>query len=277
MSDASTPLVEAVDIVKQYGARRRGPFAKAPSAPPALNGVSVEVQRGETLAIIGESGSGKSTLGRIMLRLTDTTSGRVVFDGRDLLAMKESDVRRMRSRMNYIFQNPYGAVNRRHTIERILAAPLEVHNLYRGNRRSRCVELLDMVSLLPTHLDRFPHELSGGQLQRVVIARALATNPDFVVADEPTTGLDVITSARLVTLLDDLKRQLGLSMMFISHDLRTVAQLADRIVVMRKGGTVEHGACNDLLLNPQHPYTQKLIDSVPKLPEKTYEVVSGGA
>lgn len=270
---AAQPLVEATDIVKQYGATGKGLFSRGTVGEPALKGVSLSVAPGESVAVIGESGSGKSTLGRILLRLTSATSGTVRFDGQDVLSLKDEDLRRLRRRMNYVFQNPFAAVNRRHSIEQILAAPLGAQGMYRGaERRARCKELLDMVHLLPSHLDHFPHELSGGQLQRVVIARALATNPDFVVADEPTTGLDVITSARLINLMNGLKEQLGLSLMFISHDLRTVAQIADRVIVMRKGEIVETGASHDILTNPQHPYTTKLIDSVPHLPKASSRV-----
>lgn len=274
-SGAVQPLVTAQDVTKYYGSSSRGLFSRRSAGAAALKGVSLAVGAGETLAVIGESGSGKSTLGRILLRLTPCTAGKVFFDGQDVLALSETDLRALRRRMNYIFQNPFGAVNRRHTIERVLASPLKAYGLYPdGARRERCEELLEMVHLSPALLDRFPHELSGGQLQRVVIARALATGPDFVVADEPTTGLDVITSAKLVELLKSLKAKLGLSLMFISHDLRTVAQIADRIVVMRKGEIVETGTCSDILANPQHPYTQKLIDSVPRLPESTRAVGS---
>lgn len=274
-SDVSQPLISARDIVKQYDQGRRTWWSRREPGRPALNGVSISVAQGECLAVIGESGSGKSTLGRILIRLTEPTSGSIDFEGQDLLAVNDAELRRLRRRMNYIFQNPFAAVNRRHTIQQILAAPLEAQGMYREEgTRGRCVELLDMVHLPVAHLDRFPHELSGGQLQRVVIARALATSPDFVVADEPTTGLDVITSAKLVGLLQELKSELGLSLMFISHDLRTVAQIADRIVVMRNGEIVETGSSADILTRPQHPYTQKLIDSVPRLPESTRAVGS---
>ena len=274
-SDVSQPLISARDIVKQYDQSRRTWWSRREPGRPALNGVSITVSQGESLAVIGESGSGKSTLGRILIRLTEPTSGSIDFEGQDLLAVNDAELRRLRRRMNYIFQNPFAAVNRRHTIQQILAAPLEAQGMYREEgTRGRCVELLDMVHLPVAHLDRFPHELSGGQLQRVVIARALATSPDFVVADEPTTGLDVITSAKLVGLLQELKSELGLSLMFISHDLRTVAQIADRIVVMRNGEIVETGSSADILTRPQHPYTQKLIDSVPRLPESTRAVGS---
>lgn len=273
--DVSQPLISARDIVKQYDQGRRTWWSRREPGRPALNGVSISVAQGESLAVIGESGSGKSTLGRILIRLTEPTSGSIDFEGQDLLAVNDADLRKLRRRMNYIFQNPFAAVNRRHTIQQILAAPLEAQGMYREEgTRGRCVELLDMVHLPVAHLDRFPHELSGGQLQRVVIARALATSPDFVVADEPTTGLDVITSAKLVGLLQELKSELGLSLMFISHDLRTVAQIADRIVVMRNGEIVETGSSADILTRPQHPYTQKLIDSVPRLPESTRAVGS---
>ncbi len=231
----------------------------------ALDGVSLDIMPGQTLAVIGESGSGKSTLGRTVLRLQRPTSGTITFEGRDITTMGHQELRRLRRRMQMIFQNPYSSVNRRNRLVDIISEPMLVHGMGdRQSRRQRALELLEMVGLNPDFAYRYPHEVSGGQLQRVGIARALATSPVFLVADEPTASLDVSVRAQVMNLLKDLKAQLGLTLMFISHDLAVVSYVADLIAVMYLGRIVEIGTKQQLESAPQHPYTQALFKAVPK-------------
>lgn len=231
----------------------------------ALDGVSLEIMPRETLAVIGESGSGKSTLGRTLLRLEVPTGGSVSFRGRDITKMNSNQLRKERQKMQMVFQNPFSSVNRRSKIGEIIAEPLRVHGIGdRASRRARAVELLELSGLSPDFLYRYPHEVSGGQLQRVGVARALATGPEFLVADEPTASLDVSVRAQVMNLLKDLKDELGLTLMFISHDLAVVSYIADKIAVMYLGRIVEMGTKQQLESNPQHPYTKALFAAAPK-------------
>lgn len=231
----------------------------------ALDGVSVDILPRQTLAVIGESGSGKSTMGRSILRLEEPTGGSVRFRGRDITSLSREELRRERQHMQMVFQNPYSSVNKRNRLIDIIAEPLRVHGIGDAtSRRQRATELMDLVGLNPDFLHRYPHEVSGGQLQRVGIARALATNPEFLVADEPTASLDVSVRAQVMNLLKDLKADLGLTLMFISHDLAVVSYIADQIAVMYLGRIVEVGTKEQLESAPQHPYTRALFAAAPK-------------
>ena len=260
--------VVAVEELKTHfpvGGGLLGRFTGKRQVVHALDGASLEIMPGETLAVIGESGSGKSTLGRTILRLQEPTSGTIRFHGEDVTRMGREPLRRQRRRMQMVFQNPYSSVNRRNRLVDIIAEPMLVHGIGdRDSRRARALELLELVGLNADFAYRYPHEVSGGQLQRVGIARALATEPDFLVADEPTASLDVSVRAQVMNLLKDLKSELGLTLMFISHDLAVVSYVADRIAVMYLGRIVEIGTKEQLESAPQHPYTKALFKAAPK-------------
>ncbi len=258
-------LLVAEDLAVVFGARR-GWFGRDNEGVQALRGVSVRVGRGETVGIVGESGSGKTTLGRALLRLADVASGRIVFDGRDITRLNEKDMRSLRRRMQLIFQDPMASLNPRHTIRRIVTEPLLFHRVAsnHADAERRACEIFDRFSLPIACLARFPHELSGGQRQRVGIARVALLTPEFVLADEIVSGLDVSTQALALNLLKDLSRDLGLSMAFISHDLSVVRALCDRVYVMRHGVVVEEGRCDAVFEAPQHAYTRALLDAIPQ-------------
>ena len=230
-----------------------------------LHGVSVSVARGETIGIVGESGSGKTTLGRALLRLIEVSEGSIRFDGRDITRLDERAMRPLRRRMQLIFQDPMASLNPRRTIRRIVVEPMRFHGVARdaADAEARARRIFDRFSLPAACLDRYPHELSGGQRQRVGIARAALMSPDFVLADEIVSGLDVSTQAQVLNLLKGLSRDLGLAMAFISHDLSVVRAVCDRVYVLRLGRVVEQGACEDVFAAPQHPYTRALLDAIP--------------
>ncbi len=233
-----------------------------------LHGVDVRIGRRETVGIVGESGSGKTTLGRALLRLVDVTAGTITFDGRDITHLPEAKMRPLRRRAQMIFQDPMASLNPRHTVRRILTEPLLFHRVAadKAEAERRVRQFFDRVALPLACLDRTPHELSGGQRQRVGIARAALLEPDFVLADEIVSGLDVSTQAQALNLLKTLTRDLGLAMAFISHDLPVIRAVCDRVYVMRNGLVVEEGRCEDVFAAPAHPYTRLLIDAIP-LPE----------
>ncbi len=231
----------------------------------ALDGVNLSIERGEAVGLIGESGSGKTTLGRTILQLYPPTAGRIFFDGADVTGARGGALRSLRRRMQMIFQNPYSAVNRRKSIGEIVGEPLRIHRV--GNARERMHrvrELLDLVGLPDVFLSRYPHEVSGGQLQRVGIARALALEPEFIIADEPTASLDVSIRAQVINLLADLRTRLGLTLLFISHDLSIVSYLCERVAVMYLGKIVEVGPKVDVEQQPLHPYTRALLAAMPR-------------
>ncbi len=237
----------------------------------AVDGVSLSVRRGETLGLVGESGSGKSTLGRAILRLRRPTAGSVVFDGIDLTNLSGRDLRRVRRRMQMIFQDPHASLNPRMTVGRILAEPIKLHRLAKGaGVRRRVNELLALVGLNADFAGRYPHEFSGGQRQRIGIARALAVNPAFLVCDEPVSALDVSIRAQLINLLEDLQQRLQLTYLFIAHDLSVVRHISDRVAVMYLGKLMEVADSDDLYEEPLHPYTQALLSAVP-VPDPSVE------
>jgi oligopeptide/dipeptide ABC transporter ATP-binding protein len=256
----SAPLLEARDLVKTFVQRGLG----ARQEVQAVAGVSFTVGRGETLALVGESGCGKSTLGRAVLRLHEPTSGALRFDGVDLLAARGAALRGLRRRMQIVFQDPMASLNPRMLVADIVAEPLVVHRLGdRAAQRARVAELLKKVGLAPEAMARYPHEFSGGQRQRIGIARALASGPELLVADEPVSALDVSVQAQIVNLLADLQAAERLSYLFISHDLRVVRYLAHRVAVMYLGRIVELGPVAAIFARPAHPYTRALLAAVP--------------
>jgi len=260
-SDA--PLIEALAVSKSFAAR--GMFQRGRTVQ-AVRAVDATVARGETVGLVGESGSGKSTLGRVMLGLTPASSGAVVFDGKPLESLSTEQLRRQRRRMQIVFQDPFGSLDPRRKVGAQIADGLAIHELApAGERNARVAALLTKVGLDPIHARRFPHEFSGGQRQRIGIARALATAPDFLVADEPVSALDVSIQAQIVQLMISLQSELGLAMLFISHDLSIVRHLCHRVLVMYLGRIVEEGPAQKLFTAPAHPYTRALISATPRL------------
>jgi peptide/nickel transport system ATP-binding protein/oligopeptide transport system ATP-binding protein len=259
----TAPLLRVEDLRKEFVARR-SPLGRPTATVKAVDGVSFSLQAGETLALVGESGCGKSTVGRLILRLIEPTSGRVVFDGTDVFALSEGELRAFRRHAQLIFQDPFASLNPRMTVGEILAEPLALHALAPpAGRRERVGELLTLVGLQPHQARRYPHEFSGGQRQRIAIARALAVEPRLIVCDEPVSALDVSIRAQVLNLLRDLQRRLGLSLVFISHDLAVVKHIADRIAVMYLGRIVETARADDLFASPRHPYTRALLSAIP--------------
>jgi oligopeptide transport system ATP-binding protein len=247
----------------------------------AVDGVDFSIERGKTLGLVGESGSGKTTVGRTLLRLIPATAGTVVFDGRDIFSLSDRDMRGLRRRMQIIFQDPMSSLNPRMTIEGCVSEPLLVHSrLSRSERKKKVGELLERVGLSAMYMNRYPHEFSGGQRQRIGVARALASGPDFIVCDEPVSALDVSIQAQILNLLSDLQRDMGLSFLFIAHNLAVVEHFADEVAVMYLGRIVEKADRDSLYANPTHPYTQALLSAIPvpdPLQKKTHVPLPGEA
>jgi oligopeptide/dipeptide ABC transporter ATP-binding protein len=262
----TAPLLQVDDLQKDYPAPSRSIFGK-PAALRVLDGVSLQIDEQETLGLVGESGSGKSTTGRLILRLIPTTGGTVRFEGRDILSLSPTAFRPYRKSMQIIFQDPGGAMNPVFRVETVIGEALRVHfpDMDRAARRGRVVELLEQVGLRPEAADRYPHEFSGGQLQRIGIARALAVDPKLIIADEPVSALDVSVQAQVLNLLSDLKDSLGLSCLFIAHDLAVVKRMSQRVAVMYRGRIVETASSADIYRDPAHPYTRLLLEAIPRV------------
>jgi oligopeptide transport system ATP-binding protein len=264
MTTAKKDVVLKVRDLKKYFPIRRGVFQRHVGDVKAVDGVSFNVYRGETLGLVGESGCGKTTTGRTIIRLYEPTAGQVDFLGDDLASLSGGDLRDMRRKMQMVFQDPYASLSPRMNVLGIVAEPLEVHRVASGKeKKERVADLLEMVGLDPAFMNRYPHEFSGGQRQRIGLARALALNPDMIICDEPISALDVSIQAQVVNLLEDLQEQLGLTYIFIAHDLSMVRHISDRVAVMYLGKIVELTDRDTLYSNPLHPYTQALLSAVP--------------
>ncbi|MFZ0091799.1 MAG: dipeptide ABC transporter ATP-binding protein [Solirubrobacteraceae bacterium] len=266
-----TTLIEVRDLVKHFPIKRGLIFQHQIGAVKAVDGVSFDVQSGETLGIVGETGCGKSTTARLLCRLMDPTSGTITFDGRDVGAAKGDTLKALHRDMQMVFQDPYSSLNPRKTVGSIIADPFVIHGLYGGGdgeRKRRVQDLMDRVGLNPEHYNRYPHEFSGGQRQRIGVARAIALQPKLLVADEPVSALDVSIQAQVLNLLRDLQRDMGLTLIFIAHDLSVVRHMCDRVAVMYLGRIVEMAASDVLYSSPRHPYTGALLSAVP-VPDPT--------
>jgi ABC-type oligopeptide transport system ATPase subunit len=260
----SPPILQVRHLKKHYPGRKRL-LGNPPSAVRAVDDVSFDLALGETLGLVGESGSGKSTLGRTVLQLNPPTSGEIMFDGTDLAKLSERQMRPFRRRMQMIFQDPQASLNPRMSVRDIIAEPLIVHGLARNRQEQdrRVAELLDMVRMPSSAAERYPREFSGGQRQRIGIARAIAVQPQMIIADEAVSALDVSIQAQIINLLGELQRELNLAHLFIAHDLAVVRHIADRVAVMYLGRIVELGPCDAIFASPQHPYTQMLLEAAP--------------
>ena len=258
-----------VENLKKYFPITAGVFQKTVGHVKAVDDISFEIKKGETLGLVGESGCGKSTTGRTVLNLIEKTDGKVIFNGQDIHALKKSELRNLRPKMQIIFQDPYSSLNPRMTVGEIIGEALIDHNLVPRNQvDEKVLDIMKVCGLAPYHIKRYPHEFSGGQRQRIGIARALILNPDFIVADEPVSALDVSIQSQIINLLTDLQGQMGFSYLFISHDLSVVKHISHRVGVMYLGSMVELAPKNELYANPLHPYTKALLSAVP-IPDPT--------
>jgi len=258
-----TPFIKVKNLTKEFPIKK-GFFNKQVGAVHAVNNIDLEIKKGETLGLVGESGCGKSTAGRCILGLMPPTSGSVKLEGEEITTHDSKTFRALRKRMQIIFQNPYSSLNPRMSVEKILKEPLIIHeNFSKKEQKKRVIDLLEMVGLNEGVLGRHPHEFSGGQRQRIGIARALALNPEFIVADEPVSALDISIQAQILNLMQQLKKDLNLTYLFISHDLSVIRYICDRVAVMYLGEIVETAPVKELFENPKHPYTQALLSSVP--------------
>ncbi len=260
----SADTLVTVRGLKKYFPITSGLLQRHTGDVKAVDDIDFDIRRGETLGLVGESGSGKTTAGRVILRLADPTAGTIEFEGREIASLSRAEMRPLRKEMQIIFQDPYASLNPRMTVGDIVREPLTIHHLAAGKAADKRVqELLAMVGLQPYHANRYPHEFSGGQRQRIGIARALAVNPKFIVADEPVSALDVSIQAQVINLLQDLQQQLGLTYLFIAHDLSVVRHISTRVAVMYVGKIIELADRDRLYANPLHPYTQALLSAIP--------------
>ena len=268
---ASDVILEVRNLIKHFDVGS-GFLGGHHATVKAVDGVSFSVQRGETLGLVGESGCGKTTTGRCILMLERPTSGHIIFEGRDLTTLSDSELRRVRRKIQVIFQDPYSSLNPRMTVGQIIAEPLGVHGIVtdRQKQKGRVRDLLQMAGLLPSMAERYPHELSGGQRQRVGIARALAMEPSLIICDEPVSALDVSIQAQIITLLEDLQERFGLTYLFVAHDLSVVRHISDRVAVMYLGKVAEITDRAKLYSDPLHPYTKALLSAVP-IPDPAVE------
>ncbi|MBP2476329.1 oligopeptide transport system ATP-binding protein [Crossiella equi] len=266
----SDNVLEVRDLVKHFPVNQGILFKKTIGHVKAVDGVSFDLKRGETLGIVGESGCGKSTLAQVLMRLEKPTSGSALFNGRDIFKMQGSELRKLRRNIQIVLQDPYTSLNPRMTVGDIVGEPFEIHPEVapKGERRKKVQDLLDVVGLNPEHIHRYPHQFSGGQRQRIGIARALALRPEVIICDEPVSALDVSIQAQVMNLLGDLQKEFGLSYVFIAHDLSVVRHLSDRVGVMYLGKMVELGTEAEIYEHPTHPYTQALLSAVP-VPDPT--------
>jgi oligopeptide/dipeptide ABC transporter ATP-binding protein len=267
---STEPLLRAVDLVKHFELRSTGLLRRLVGSVRAVDGVSFDLMPNQTLGLVGESGCGKSTTARLLLNLIPATSGEVHFEGHDLQKLSQRELRPLRRHIQIVFQDPFASLDPRMTVASIIAEPMQIQGTYEQRGRARVRELLALVGLNPEHTNRYPHEFSGGQRQRIGIARALATDPKVLVLDEPVSALDVSIQAGIINLLEDLQEELGLSYLFVAHDLSVVRHTADDVAVMYLGRIVEHGTVDQLFRSATHPYTQALISAIP-LPDPRRE------
>lgn len=269
-------LIEVKNL-KKYFTKKSGLIKKEIKEVKAVDDVSFYIKKGETLGLVGESGCGKSTLGRTLIRLYDVTDGEILFDGEDISKKSEKELKSFRKRTQTIFQDPYASLNPNMTVKDIIREPLDIHTNFSKDEKDKIVyEMLEKVGLNKEHATRYPHEFSGGQRQRIGIARALSVKPDFIFCDEPISALDVSIQAQIINLLEDLQKELGITYLFIAHDLSMVKHISHRVCVMYLGKVVEIGSSEDIYENPKHPYTKALLSSIPKIDDDTEEEILEG-
>lgn len=268
MSETSNEIILKAVNIKKYFPIKKGLLLKTVGQVKAVDDVSLEVRQGETLGLVGESGCGKSTLGRTLIRLYEPTAGTIEFEGKNFLKIKGRSLRALRKDIQMIFQDPYASLDPRMTVGQIIQQPFDIHGVGKSaEREKRVKELLELVGLKASHVNRYPHEFSGGQRQRICIARAIALNPKLIICDEPVSALDVSIQAQILNLLKDLQEKLGLTYVFISHDLSVIEYFCNRVAVMYLGKIIELGTRDELFADPKHPYTQALLSAIPRVGE----------
>jgi oligopeptide transport system ATP-binding protein len=268
MKEVSNEIILKAVNIKKYFPIKKGLLLKTVGQVKAVDDVTLEVRQGETLGLVGESGCGKSTLGRTLIRLYEPTSGNIEFEGKNFLKVNGKDLRTLRKDIQMIFQDPYASLDPRMTVGQIIQQPFNIHGVGKSREREKRVkELLELVGLKASHVNRYPHEFSGGQRQRICIARAIALNPKLIICDEPVSALDVSIQAQILNLLKDLQEKLGLTYIFISHDLSVIEYFCNRVAVMYLGKIVELGTRDEMFADPKHPYTQALLSAIPRVGE----------